>query len=398
MRLVALALAALVLLPTVSATTPRPEFPNDLKTLLGKWIATEEALITDEDRGRPWFEGAYEFIARAHTANTHGRVREGMFHLETFHELLLTKRLMDEAATFANDGDRRVFAIQQLRATQSDANAAWAGYRERLHSYEDDIRSLQTLEMTLYSTDTAITGLMSLAVFDNIANALSKERGFPEGHVYALVRSSATPLMNMQWAEDMLTVSSEADGLPPQIVAERWANLTAGAINVSTQPAPSLEGLFELARPVRENGEGTLAFGFLLTAQRLSRLASMESIFGDATQRRSVLDDATRFMSNAANNTTLDAPRSVGLQGVFTSDALDRVILTQRYLDEGKAELPIVLLAWASIDYAAYATNALATVSPIVPPVEPEKEAPGVGSGLLVAVITAVVVARGRRS
>jgi hypothetical protein len=93
-------------------------------------------------------------------------------------------------------------------------------------------------------------------------------------------------------------------------------------------------------------------------------------------------------------------PRSFGLQGVFTSDAIDRAQLTQQYLLSDQADLGTVIIAWSALEHATYVTTALSAVSPIQPPpnVMPVTEGtPGVGILALVGVAVCVAVFRRRK-
>lgn len=401
MKLAPLALAALLLaplLPSALAETAPSEFPPEMKALLAKWVGEQEALLTEDDRARPWFPEADEFLQRAKNASAAGRVREGMFHLETFHEILVTKRLLDEGALLTNDGDRRLLVLQRLRAVHSDAEIAWGEYRERLHGYDGAVRSLHAVETAVYSSEIALGSMVGAQSFQPISDAFAKERGFPEGYVMALARTSATALVSVGWANDILGEAAKLEGLPPRLVDEGWTNVSALALASGVDRPPAhLEGIEVLADPARANNESLLAIGFMLATQRAARISSMETIFGDATSRNpNVANDTARYMAAQANNTTLEAPRSFGLLGLFTSDALDRVRLTQEYHARGKAGLEVIFVAWAALDHQSFATTALGRMSPIQPPPPEANEAPGVGALALVALV-ALVAALARR-
>lgn len=399
MRIVlALALASILLAPSAQAA-PTPDYPDDLRALLGQWLQEGEAFATSADREQDWWAEANTFLERAREANADGRVREGMFHLETFHELVIANRLVDEAMLLTNDGERKTFVLQRVSGVHEDAQDAWEAYRAKLHGYDGELHSLLTIEKALYSADIAITAMLTGSDHELIAGEFPKQQGFPEAYVHALVRGTSTVLLDLAWAQDVLDAATKEEGLPPRILDERWANLTKLSLEYGTdgEEVPSyLQALDELGRPARENGEATLAVAFVLAEQRSTRANSMQTIFGDASTRgKDVVNDAARGMTKQFNNTTLEAPRSVGLTGVFTSDAVDRVLLTQEYVASEQADLGVVISAWASLDHAAYASNALASLSPIVPP--SPKDAPGLGIGALLLVgLVAALLARRR--
>lgn len=387
-RVVAVALLVLVALPTAHAK-PEYDYPDDIVGLLPKWTAEVEALAQPADHERPWWPQAEGFLVKAKEARDAGRVRVAMFHLETFAELVTAHHLMDEAEAFGADAEKRSFVLQRTNDARSDAERAWTAYRERLHRYDGEVKSLHTIEKALYSADLALGAIVSTDAFDALARQFPHEEGFPEGYVVALARATTTPLLDIGWAEDILAEAVKAEGLPPRVVDEPWNNLTMAVVAYranSTEVPFYARSLDARAKPAREANESLLALAAVIAEQRSARADGMQTIFGDANSRgMDVVRDSSRGMGKLLDNTTLDTPRSYGMLGVFTSDAIDRALLTTDYVAEGKADLNVVIAAWVSLEHQTYVLGALGKVSPIQPPAPVEEEKGAPGAGLLIA-------------
>ncbi|HUR69301.1 MAG TPA: hypothetical protein VM370_08640 [Candidatus Thermoplasmatota archaeon] len=401
--LVGLALALMMLAPAAAAAAPtEPDYPSDLVALLPGWIETSERLVTEQDRAKPWWGDAEAFLTRAKGAQAEGRVRVAMFHLETFEELLLGNRLIDDGKALGSDAEAKSFVLQRTSGWNEDAERAWTAYRAKLHGYDGQLHSLVTLEKALYSSDIALTGILNEDNFDYLSRELPKQDGFPENYVFGLVRATNTPILNLRFATDILDAAVKEEGIPPRVDDARWANITATALayGQTDEKAPAfLEGLDARGKPVRAGGEAILSVAFILAEQRATRANSMETIFGDARSRGlDVVRDAAKGMNKQFNNTTLEAPRGHGLSGVFTSDAIDRVLLTREYMSRDQAELGTVIVAWAQLEHQGYATNTLASVSPVEPPPTPSPTKPAPLPGALAMLGIVAVVAAFARS
>lgn len=393
MRAAPLLLAALLLAPLAGAAPPPPDYPPEMRALLPGWIAEAEALVREGDREAAWWPEAESFLERAKDADEAGRLRVAMFHLETFSELVVAQHLMEDARGAGSDSEQRAAILQQTRAWHEEAHRAWLAFRERLHGFDGEIRSVATLERALYAADVALVAATTLAEHDLLAPEFPKQSGVPEGYVLALVRSSHSARLAIERADELLTVAAASEGVPPVIDGEAWANVTQAALGVEGEAPPYLETIDALAMPARNNSETTMAVAFLLAEQRATRAYSMQTIFGDAESRGlAVVQDAARGMNKQLNNTTLETPRSHGLSGVFTSDAIDRAMLTNELLAAGNASLGTVIVAWSALEHASYATSTLATVSPVEP--EAPRETPF--AGVLVALAALLIAARRR--
>lgn len=376
-RILVVALAALLLLAppaqAVGKPLPEPDYPDHVLALLPSYVNDSTALVGAGDRERAWWPDAEEWLTNATNASAAGRFRVAVFDLETFTEVLLTKQLMDEAAALPNDAERKTFVIQRTTAWKQDADRAWTSFRETLHAYDGQIRSLRTLETALYGADMALTSAATVAQHAALAREFPAQPGFDEGYVMTLVRYSHTPLLKIQWSEEMLQAAADVEGTGARIKEPEWANLSAIALGVNGTGVQSIQDLRTLGQPARDNGEATLALAFALAEQRSARLADIQLIYGDAQTRFDTLDQAARNMNNRLENLTLDTPRGVGLDGVFTSDAADRARYALEFHERRQSNLGLVLATWASMDHADYVSAALAQVSPITPP-EPEEE------------------------
>jgi hypothetical protein len=399
-RLFALAVVLALLAPLAQAKEgPAPQHPPELVALLPGWVADAEALVTDADRAKPWWPEAESFLTLAKAAQAEGRFRVTLFHLETFRELVIGNRLLEESAAEGAGG--KSFVLQRTGTAKQEADAAWLAYRAKLHTYDGQLRSLQTVEKALYSADIALVSALGGTEYEPLAREYPKQEGAAEGYVFGLVRASYTMRLNIEWAEEALAKAVEQEGVPPEIDLVNWTNLTNASIQyglTDEPPAAFLEAHDKLARPARENGEGLLAVAFVLAEQRSTRSNNMQTIFGDArTRGLDVVNDAARGMRRTYNNTTLELPQSYGLTGVFTADAIDRAQITLDYLGEEKADLGTVIVAWAALDHANYALNALAALSPVAPPPTPTNDAPGAPVIAAIAVLTVGALAWRRR-
>lgn len=396
-RLAGALLVVLLLAPAARAQGSDPDYPDDLLALLPAWTEGAESLARAQDHEKPWWPQAESYLQKAKDAAEAGRFRVATFQLETFSEVVLVNQLLDDTASLGSDAERRSAIAQRTRAWNEEAEAAWLGFRERLHGYDAQLRSLTTIEKALYASDLALTAALSMDEHDLVSREFAKQGGVPDGYVYALVRASHTPLQAIGWAEAVLAAAARGEGLPPRVVDAQWANVTAAALNVTGSDAPDfLETMETLAQPARENGEGVLAVAFSLAEQRATRANGMQTIFGDAEARGlAVVADASRGMSKQLNNTTLDAPRAYGLEGVFTSDAIDRARFTNEFVASGNATLATVIVAWAALEHQAYATSVLAAASPVRP--SPQDETPAAALGLVaLALVAAALFARRR--
>ena len=401
MKLIALALALTLALPAVAAKESEPEYPAAFLALVPGWIAEAEALVTEEDRTRPWWPEAEGFLAKAKDAQEAGRLRIAMFQLETYYELAVSNKLVDEAnATRSSDAERKAFIIGRTAGMRADTERAWEEFRASAHGYDAQLRSLQTIEKVLYAGDVALIGILGLQGYDEIAPEFPKQPGVPLGYVLALVRAAHSSGLNIGWASQMLTEAVKEEGLPPRVEDEGWANLSAAALAIPEGEVPSyLQDMARLGDEARNNSEVLLSIVFSLAEQRASRAYGMYSIFGDAESRaKDVVTDSARGMNIQLNNTTLDEPRGHGLTGVFTSDAIDRARYANEFLAAQKGDLGIVINAWSALEHARYVTAALAAASPITPPPTPtDEETPGMGALLVLAIVVAAAFAQRRR-
>lgn len=400
-RAAPIALAALLLVPAATALPDVPDYPDELLALVPGWIADVEAMGAD-DAERPWYPQAKAFLDGAKQAQADGRVRKAMFDLETYSELVLTGQLEDETAPLGSDAERKSVAIQRANQWRADAQAEWARYREKLRTLEGDIRSLHAMEVALWSADNALNAGLSLGEHDNLVRELPKQEGFPRDYVLALARADHTALLNLRWASDALDAAGKYEGLPPRLVLENWTIETTEALKDPgyERVPPHLEALENIAKDIRANNETTLAMAIALAEQRASRATNIMVIFGDARSRGlDVTSDAARGMAKQLNNTSIDAPRSYGLLGLFTADAIDRATTTYQFHEKGQADLGVIIAAWSQLDHAGVANTALAAASPIVPPPTPEPNRIPAGGAMLalVALGMAATALRARR-
>lgn len=398
MRPLVAAVAALALLaPAARAQAPAPDFPADLVALLPGWIEEVESQVTADDKARPWWPEAELFLAKAHRAQEEGRLRSVLFHTETFEQLLLTNRLLDEARGIGASSEAKSVMLQRTGAWHDEAVVAWVAFRAKLHEYDGQLRSLHTLEKALYAADLAVAGGLNQINFDQMVREFASQPGYNEGHVFALVSTSHTPLRQLERAQDVFDVALHGEGVPPRIDDADWTNLTAATLAQPSDARKLNEPLVILGDPVRANGEGTMAVAILLAEQRALRATNIVTIYGDAeTRGMDVVRDAGRAMDKELNGTSLELPRSYGLLAVFTSDALDAGHLMREYIAQGNATLHTIISTWAGLEHQKYATNALAHVSPIAPPPTPTARTPGLDVTLLIALAALAALARRR--
>lgn len=399
MRRVALALALALLAPAAAAKESAPDYPEEFLALLPGWIAEAEALVEAGARERPWWPGAEDYLVKAKDAQSEGRFRIALFQLETFTELVLSHQFLDEAnASRTSDAERKTFIVSRLGGMREDSVAAWASYRSTLDGYDPQLRSLRTIEKALYASDVAVTGATMFVGYDDIVAEFPKQPGVPMGYVLALVRAAHTSGLSIGWASDMLAEAVKDEGLPPRVVEEAWTNLTKAALAVPEGETPDyLEVVAELGDEARANDEALLSLVFSLAEQRSTRAYGMQTIFGDGESRnKNVIQDSRNGMVKQLANTTLDDPRGYGLEGVFTSDGIDRARYSEEFYQRGIADLGTIILGWSALEYARFANAALASVSPITPPPTPEDETPFLALGVLVALVVAVALARRR--
>ena len=396
-RALALALLALLLAPGAAAQSSDPEYPEGMLALLPGWIAEAEALPREGDRAQPWWPEADSFLQKAKASAEAKRLRVTMFHLETFGELVAAQQLMDDArAQGGSEAEQRTYIVQQTRTWHADATSAWDAYRARLKGYDGELRSLRSIEQAFYATDVALTAAATAQEHELLAREFPKQSGVPDGYVLALVRASRSPDTTIGWAEDLLEVAVREEGLPPRIVDEAWTNLSTAALAISGEAPPYMANLDAVARPARESNETTVAIVASLAEQRATRANGMQTIFGDAqTRGLSVVQDAARGMNKQLNNTTLERPRAYGLEGVFTSDAIDRARFSNEFVADGTASLGTVLVGWAALEHATYANTALSALSPMQPP-EEEKGTPFAPVALVLLALAALAVLRRR--
>ncbi|HVM46125.1 MAG TPA: hypothetical protein VM582_09340, partial [Candidatus Thermoplasmatota archaeon] len=328
------------------------------------------------------------------------RLRTALFQLETFTELVVAQQLHDEAnATRSADADKRTLIASRTAAMRADAQREWASFRATLAGYDDEVRSVQTIEKILYAGDIALVGILSQSDYDILAREYPRQSGVPLGYTLALVRASHTAALNIGWARDLLAEAVKGEGLPPRVLDEPWSNLTRVAVVVEEEdPGVYLRSLDQIGRPVRENNESLLSIAIALAEQRATRAHTMQTLFGDArTRGLDVVRDAARGMNRQLNNTSVELPRSFGLTGVFTSDAIDRAEFTNTFVAAGQADLGAVIAAWSTLEHQGYVLLALAQVSPVRPP-EETNDTPGASFGLVALALVGVALLSRRRS
>lgn len=396
--LVACALALLVAAPQAGAARAPDPYPADLAPLAARWIQEAEAFGASSANAT-WYSEAESYLLKAKNASAEGRLRVASFHVETYTELVRAHRLLDEAAAYRSDAEKKSYILGQTHEWRAEAEQAWTGYRARLHSYDGQLRSLHAIEKALYSADVAFATYAEGKRYDDIAREFPRSPGVERGFVLALARASSTVSLDVGFAHDILDVAIASEGLPPRVNDEAWANATAKAVEEVPEGAlPGyVSGMEEIARPIRANNESLMSIAISLAEQRTMRAMNMETIFGDAQSRgKNIVADAARGMGKQLNNTTVQKVQAYGLEGVFTADAIDRALFAQGFIERGEATIGTVLTAWSSLDHAGYAASLLAGVSP-VKPAEAKKESPGLAPAAALGAVALLAVALRRR-
>lgn len=363
-------LVVLALLAPHAGAKGEPDFPADIKKLTGEWIAEARADAAGHE-DRTWYPGAVKFLDTAEDALAKGRVRVAMFGLETFYELFETGKLMDDSAELGNDADRRQLVTQRTNGWSEQALADWATLRKDTHALDGKLRSLQSTERALYAADLGLAARIGLNAYTHLAKEYPKQQGFQEAYVMALVSASHTPNLNLKWASDILDTVGSLEGLEPALNTTAWKAIADAALvpQAAENTPPALKAYEDLAKPIRENGEGLVATALYLAELRAARENAIYIIYGDAQSRnQDVVNDSARNMGKRVANASVQEARDVGLQGIFTSDALDRAAYTIEFAERGQATLGIVVGSWAGVDHAGYVVSTLATASPIQPP------------------------------
>lgn len=387
-------LALLIVVPGF-ASAGNAEFPDDLTPLARKWIDEARAAGAGHE-GREWYPQAYEFLEKAEAALDEGRLRVVLFDLETYHQLVETGKLMDEAAALRSDAERKGLVSQRTTAWAEDARHEWTLARERLDAIEDDLRSLQAVERALYAADLALTARTSLNHHALLAKEFPNQPKFEEGYVLALVSSSHTPVVTSGWAIDLIETVAALEGLQPSIDLDAWHDLTLVALEDpgDRQLPPYYEPYEELAKDVRPNNESIMAMAIYLAELREARKSSIHLIFGDGQSRaKDAVNDSASGLRKQGDLTSMSNPRDYGLQGIFTADALDRVAYTLEFVERGEATLGVVIGTWAALDHSAFVIEVLGQVSPIQPAAVDVEEKPTPGFAPALAALAFVAAA-----
>lgn len=398
-------LLAALLVPTLAAGAsgpPKPEFPASVTALLPGWSSAIEA-VGANDTDEAWYPEAEHFLDGAKAAQADGRLRTALYDLETYNELVLAAHINKTARGFSSDAERKSYALDRVNEWRAEASAAWLAYRARLDKLEPDIETVQGTELALYSADLALNAALMMGDHDLLARELQRQSGLDRGYLLAIIRADHTSLLNLQWANDVLDVVSSVEGIPPRLVAENWSAISQRAVEpLEGNVATHLQPLEKVAKEIRENNETTLAIIINIAEQRADRATTISVMFGDArTRGLDVVRDAAHGMNSQLNNTTMELPRSYGLAGIFTADAIDRAIFTNEFVARGQADLGAITAAWSQLDHQAYVLETLAAASPVSPPPTPAtvatKPAPGVAVALALALALAVALVVPRR-
>lgn len=397
--LLACAFALLLALPQGTAASAPESYPADITPLAARWVAQAETFGASSANAS-WYPEAEAYLAKAKDAAAAGRVRVAAFNAETYTELVRTHRLLDEAQAYRSDAEKKSFILGRTNDWREEANTAWTAYRARLHGYDGELRSLHALEKALYSADMAFSVYVEGERYTEIAREFSKSAGLDRGYVLALTRASSTITLDIAYANDILDAAVAAEGVPPRLLDDKWANITAEATREVPEgsTSPHLATMEQVARPVRANGEGILSVAIAIAEQRTQRANGMETIFGDARSRgKDIVGDAARGMTKQLNNTSVEKARAYGLEGVFTADAIDRAFFARGFVERGEATIATVLVAWSALEHAGYMTNVLAAVSPIEPQTATKQTpAPAPLLAVGVALLAAAALARRR--
>lgn len=396
MRPIPLVLVILLLAaPAAGAKeVPRPEYPSELLALLPRWIADAERA------GGP--PEALEYLAKARGAADEGRFRVALFHLDTHRQHLEAGRLLDEAGEGGLPARKeRVLALAD--AWRAEAGDAWERYRAALREYEG-VKSLHAAELALYSADHALLAAVQLTTVDEVKASLRGSDRLDEGLVAALARSTRGVTYQLGLARDVLDVAAGTEGVPPRLDEASWDRTLEEASRVPEgEPPYYLQRLESIAGDARTTGERLLALALHLAQLRDGRVAAIQQQFGDAAARGiDATRDAGVGMTRGAENLSMEDARADALLGVFTADALDRVLYTAPLARDGAIGLPTASFAWASLDHQAAANLVLAEARerPVVAGEKDEKDAPLPGAALaalaLAAAAAVLALRRGR--
>lgn len=385
-------LLALALLAPGTQAAPTPEFPPPLEALMATWVAEAEAMGAGNE-SKAWYPEAQGYLDSAKAARDAGRLRSVLFDLETYTELLLAGTLIDQSAALAADAERKTMILQRTAQWHGEATDEWISFRGELRAVQNEIRSVQGMEVALYATELGMGAALLLDDRETIAREFPKQASVDRSYVLALVRTSHTAVLGLGWAEDVLGAVSTYEGLPPRLNLTAWSMIEdASLVPRQGSPASQTESLDALAAEAQQGNETLLSIVAGLAQDRATRATSIFVIYGDATSRgKDVVGDATRSLGKQLNNTTMDEPRSYGLLGVFTADAIDRAEKTIAIASEGRVDLGTVITAWSGLDHQGYVTATLAAASPVSPPAETPNETPSpawlVLAGLLVVAL-----------
>ena len=394
MRTASALLLALALLAPAAARAQAPppsDYPEALLALVPGWLREAEEAGTAP--------GADAYLQKARDAAREGSARVVLFHLDTHRQLLDAQRLRDEAGAGALPQQRaRVLAL--VATWEKEAADAWEEYRRALRPF-DDARSLHAAELALYSADAALVAAVQATGLPHARQALNESSRLDEGVLAGLARTTRGVTYQLSLARDVLDAAAALEGLPPRLDPAAWNRTLAEAkAPLKEAVAYYLEPLERVAGDSRARGEGVLALALVLAELRDARVAAIQQQLGDAAARGlDAVGDAARALGRAAANVSLAEPRSRGLLGVFTADALDRARYTVPLGESGAVGLGPVAFSWASLDHQKHANAVLLDALP-----EPEAprglDAPGPLAPAVAATVllAALLTRRGRRA
>lgn len=398
MRLAPLLLAALLLIPVAGAVRDPVAYPDAVKGIPQK-IVDRVAPLETEARTQPWWPDAEPWLARARADAAAGRLHATLYDAETFQELVRAHQVQARAnASGQTAGDQRLFVIQEMTRQRAATNESWLAFRAKLHQADEGIRSVQAFETLLYAADLALYAKVGDAPFEATLEAFSHTPGVPFDYLLGLSRLTFSTRLDLEVAGDIVEAGLAADGLPPAMIPDRWTNVSRAVLTDPGELHPSLARYEALAKPARENNESLLAAAALVLEQATQRLTEMQTVYGDAASRGiTVVRDADRGFQGALNNTTLVPAQSRGLSGIFVADAIDKGVYVQRIVENGTADVNLVLSAWSGIDHANYANLLVAGTSPVQPAKE-DKKTPAFEAWAPMALLALVALAaRARR-
>lgn len=389
--LLALLALALLLAPPTVAAEGRAEFPADFVALSDRWIDEAEAEGAPY-ADREWYAEAQRFLDLAREAQAAGNIRVVMYDLETYLELVRGYALHDEAMELGSDAERRTFIVERAREWADEADAAWVGFRGELHAYDGELRSVRSLERAAYAADLAVTARVARDDFDKVAREIPRVSGFNATLSVGLANAAGTPALNLGWARDLLDTLPAVEGLPPRMNESAWSLVSEMVLSPTSKEdtAPPLLPYHPTKEAAIANNETLLGFGVLANELRASRASSIYLIFGDGKSRGlDVTGDATRNMGRRLDNATMETPRSFGLEGLFTADAMATAAYTLELAEETPPDLGLVIASWSRLDIANILEGYLATASP-VRPASTETETKGTPAPAALVVVAAV--------